>query len=179
MARLKEQRVTDLVTADGELWRVQQQRDPGKTYGRQFVIVFTDQLDELATKIGQGLTLKVMLKLPKRLSFTEFRFLNQAELAAELGTGQGAISRCLSQLLDLGVIEREGKGPRTKWRLSNDWGWQGTADQWHAMRAGRLKGKKPPIPEPANAQSCIMNIMETQTLEAASRLSAVMAFGGR
>ena len=68
----------------------------------------------------------------------------------------GNASRAMAELQQLGIVERERKGPRTSWRLSSDWGWQGTPDGYHALRGGRLKSKKAPAPE----ASPIMFIME-------------------
>ena len=117
------------------------------------MIVFTEAIARAAKEIKQGLTLRVLLKLPEHLNFTDFVHLNTAAVASELETNTGNISRAMAQLLALGVVEREGKGPRTAWRLSSDWGWNGSVDQWHALRAGRLGKKKAPATRASDQSS--------------------------
>ena len=117
------------------------------------MIVFTEAMARAAKQIRQGLTLRVLLKLPEHLNFTDFVHIRTADLAAELETSTGAISRALAQLLEIGVVEKEGKGPRTAWRLSSDWGWNGSVDQWHALRAGRLGKKKAPATRASDQSS--------------------------
>ena len=162
MSRLREQRVTDLVTGDGELVRVVQQRDPARTYGRAFVILFTEAMKAAAKEIKHGITWRVLHLLPEHLNFTDFRQVRTVDLAAELDSNSGSISRAMAELLALDILEREGSGPRTAWRFSSDWGWQGGADQYHAFRGGRLKGKKPPAPSPVDTASRIMHTGENQ-----------------
>ena len=143
--RLREQRVAVLQLSDGTKHAVIQERHPSRSYGRQFVIVFTEAMARAAEQIKQGMTLRVLHLLPEYLDFVTFKQLRTVELGARLGTSSGPVSRAMAELHGLGIVEREGTGPRTAWRLSSDWGWNGTADQYHALRGGRLKGKKPPI----------------------------------
>jgi hypothetical protein len=75
--------------------------------------------------------------LPRYLSFKEFRHLGQDDLAAEMEMSQGAVSKALNELADVGAIERKGTGPMTTWRLSMEWGWRGTPESFHAERAKR------------------------------------------
>lgn len=121
------------------------------------MILFTDAMERAAEQIRSGVTLRVLLLLPRHLSFTDFRRL-PVSVAEQADTNSSGISRAMATLLELGIVEREGKGPYTTWRLSSDWGWNGTANQWHAFRAGRLEGKKPPAKPVA---SPIMHIMES------------------
>lgn len=136
--------IVSLVTDDGEKHRVTQERHPAHSYGARFVILFTAAMAEASQRIKSMVTLRLLLVLPEYLSFTDFRQIRTIAIAERLETNKGNISRALAELLALGVVEREGKGPRTAWRLSSDWGWNGTADQWHAFRAGRLKNKTAP-----------------------------------
>ena len=157
------QRVVGITTADGEQHAVTQERHPRRSYGAQFVIVFTRAMQEAARQISSSVTARLLMVLPAHLNFTDFRQVRNTELAADLGTHAGNISRSMRELLALGILEREGRGPRTAWRLSSDWGWSGTADQWHAHRAGRLRGKRPPAGKPLGTTgSRIMQIMESR-----------------
>ncbi len=153
MRQLREQTVTDLVTSDGELLRVVEQRVPGRTYGRQFLILFTEAMKVAAKRIRHGMTWRVLHLLPEHLNFTDFRMLRTVELAAELDSDSGTVSRAMRELLELNILEREGTGARTAWRFSSDWGWQGSADQYHAFRGGRLAKKKAPVAALRTGQS--------------------------
>ena len=138
------QKIVALTDDTGSTHKVVQERHPSKTYGGRFVILFTEAMKNAARRIRSVVTLKLLLILPDHLNFTDFRMVRTQALADELDTGSGNISTGMRELLDLGILEREGKGPRSTWRLSSDWGWNGSADQYHAFRTGRLKGKKPP-----------------------------------
>lgn len=148
MAGPKTEHVVSLTTSDGRRHRVVQERHPSKSYGAQFVILFTDAMERAAQQIRGGTTLRVLLVLPRFLNFTDYKRLPTAEVAQRVEADQSGVTRAMRELLALGIVEREGLGPYTMWRLSSDWGWNGTADQWHAHQAGRLKGKKPPARAP-------------------------------
>ena len=141
---MKADRITSIVTAHGEVIGVAQDRQPGKTYGKGFMIVFLDAMEQAAERINSACTLKLLMRLPRHIDFTNFRPIRQVQLAQEIGVTDGAISRSMRELLELGLVERKGSGPRQTWRLSTDWGWNGTTDQYHAFRGGRMKGKEPP-----------------------------------
>ena len=108
------------------------------------MLLFTDAMEEASTRVRSLITVKLLLLLPRHLEFVHFKQLRTVEIADKLSTHQGNVSRGMAELLELGIVEKEGRGPRTAWRLSSDWGWQGTADQYHAFRGGRRKGVKPP-----------------------------------
>lgn len=150
MPRLRPAKIVSLTTADGGRHQVVQERWPATSYGEQFVIFFTAALKRAALALNGGITFRVLLLLPDYLNFTDFQRIRTAELAEEARTHPGNVSRALAALLKQGIVEREGRGTATAWRLSAHFGWQGNADQWHAHHAGRLKGKKPPAPRAAN-----------------------------
>ena len=141
---MKADRITTVITEHGEVIAVAQDRQPGKTYGRGFMIVFLDAMEQAAERIESAITLKLLMRLPRYIDFTNFRPISQTKLAEEMSVGAGSISRGMNELLELGLVERKGSGPRQTWRLSTDWGWNGSADQYHAFRGGRMKGKEPP-----------------------------------
>ena len=156
--RLRQQTLATLTLADGSNHQVVQTRLAGRTYGRGggFVIVFTEAMARAGERIKQGGTLRVLALLPEYLDFVNFRRLSTAQVGKRLDMHTGNVSRAMAQLLELGIVEREGSGPVTTWRLSSDWGWNGTVDQYHAFRGGRLKGKKAPV-RPVEAPSPIMH----------------------
>ncbi len=138
------QKIVAITAADGSSHKVVQERHPSRTYGGQFVILFTAAMKQAARHITSSITLRLLFELPDHLNFTDFRQIRTQGLADILSTHPGNISRSMASLVELGIVEREGKGPRTAWRFSSDWGWNGSADQYHAFRAGRLRGKRPP-----------------------------------
>ena len=146
--------IVGLTTADGGQHRVVQERHPSDTYGVRFMTLFLEAAARASMEVNSLTALRVLLHLPSHLSFTEFRRLPRA-LQEEVGTDQPGISRAMTSLHKLGIVEREGRGPVTTWRMSSDLGWGGTPSQWHAFRAGRLRGKKPPqtLPQPVPEQS--------------------------
>ena len=128
------------------------------------MILFTAAMQRAALEINGGVTLRVLLLLPNHLNFTDFRRIRTVDLAAKARTDSGTVSRALAELLKRGFIEREGTGTATAWRMSSDWGWNGTPDQWHAFRAGRMKGKKPPandrVPVPTPPAQTRLRLLE-------------------
>jgi hypothetical protein len=149
---MRQRQIVSLTTDDGAKHVVTQERHPARSYGAKFVIVFTAAMAEASQRIKSVVTLRLLLVLPEHLNFTDFRQVRNVSLAERLKTDAGSISRGFAELLAIGVVEREGKGPRTAWRLSSDWGWNGTADQWHTFRAGRMKNKTPPSNHRGNTQ---------------------------
>ena len=145
MARLRAERITDLVTEEGELVRVTQQRHPARTYGKgPFMIVWTSGMKERAKQIKHGMTWRVLTWLGEELNFTDFRRVRTVAIAAELDSNSGSISRAMTELEALNILERDGRGAQSLWRFTQDFGWQGDVDSFRAFGAGRLKGKKPP-----------------------------------
>jgi DNA-binding HxlR family transcriptional regulator len=151
---MRADRITSVVTEHGEVIGVAQDRQPGKSYGKGFMIVFLDAMEQAAERINSACTLKLLMRLPRHIDFTNFRPIRQVKLAEEIGVTDGAISRSMRELLELGLVERKGSGPRQLWRLSTDWGWNGSADQYHAFRGGRMKGKEPPAKSRGGEDDC-------------------------
>jgi hypothetical protein len=108
----------------------------------RFHTVFEGPLEEKLDGINTASAFKVFFKLPKLLTWTEFRQLNQVALAAELHIDDASVSRALRDLLNRGIIERQGRGPASTWKLSIDWGWRGNVETFHHYKAhGVLPGR--------------------------------------
>ena len=115
--------------------------DPSRHYPWNFVIMSTPAIRSLARRIRTATALRLFLVLPSILDWQEWRQLRQADLAEELEIAQPHISTALKELLELGILERRGSGPRQEWRLSLDTGWRGNvAEYWEEATK---KGKKP------------------------------------
>lgn len=120
-----------------------------------FHTVFTEATANLARRVKHASTLRLFIVLPEDPSYTDWRRIAQDQLAKELDTTQASISRALAELLTLEVIERKGRGPVTEWRLSSDYGWRGTVDQFHEHRRARQQPKphsRPASPVPIAAE---------------------------
>ena len=114
--------------------------------------MFDEARHQIIRELRSAATLRVFLALPDHLSWTEFRSLNQSELATDLEIDNASVSRAMRDLLNRGIVERIGAGPVMKWRLSLKWGWRGNAAAYHAAvreaEQARLEGTPPP-PLPA------------------------------
>lgn len=150
--------IVALVTDDGELHRVQQSRQPGTTYGARFMLVFDEARQEIVTKAKTFATLKVWMILPDHLDWVTWRRLDQRKLAKKLEIGVASVNRALTELLELGAVEKQGAGPVTEWRLSLDWGWRGSADQYHAARKARTARPVKDLPAPNVAEGILWKI---------------------
>jgi hypothetical protein len=96
-------------------------------------VVFLDPQSDILRRMPRGLvTIKLFTLLPTVLSWTEFQPLNQKTLATDLETTPGSVNRALKALLILNAVDRKGRGPATRWRLSLTWGWSGNAASYHA-----------------------------------------------
>jgi hypothetical protein len=137
-------RVTSFGLADGTSVRVINEVEPITSYGRHFMTVFTEEMAHIARTLKHGSTLRVLLLLPLHLSFTEFRKMNQRNIAEELEMSLGGVSEAMKQLTHVGALERQGSGPVTTWKLSPDWGWNGRAGAW--MGTQRKRGRNPRAP---------------------------------
>lgn len=122
-----------LTYADGAGWRVDRDRahPPAAHFGRRFVVVFED-MAPMVDALRSTTALKLVHRLPWMLMTSGFRRVDQRQLAEELKTSQPVVSRALSDLVRVGIVEREGKGPGTRYRLSPRVAWRGTAGSYHA-----------------------------------------------
>lgn len=135
--RMRAKPIVSVVTADGERLAVSEARHPSRSYARMFRTTFIETDAQLARIVSNGATFKVLLILPKHLSYTVFKRLDQRKLGVEIDLTDSAVSRALSHLHELGVVERRGRGPVTEWKLSPDFGWRGDVDSYHAEQRKR------------------------------------------
>jgi len=149
-------RVAYIVTEAGTKHVVAQEREPSTSYGRPFMTLFTDIVHEVARSIDSASTWKVLFSLARHLSWTEWRRLDQRELAEELGITAPSVSRALKQLHAMRIVARKGRGPVTMWKMTDELGWRGTVQGYHANR--RARGKLAPLtkPEPRVAAEGIL-----------------------
>jgi DNA-binding transcriptional MocR family regulator len=94
--------------------------------------MFDEARQQIVAELRSASTLRVFLSLPDHLTWTTFSTLNQVELAKKLEIDDGSVSRALKELTERGIVERKGRGPVSKWKLSLKWGWRGSAAAYHA-----------------------------------------------
>jgi hypothetical protein len=135
-------RIASIVDEDGVHHLVARQRQPTETYDRPFMTVFTDILPAVTGGIDSAATLKLLLILPQHLNWVEFKRLDQRKGAAQIKSTQSGVSRGMNELHRLGIVEREGRGPVTMWRMTQEWGWRGNVDAYNAEK-DRRGGAKP------------------------------------
>lgn len=117
-----------------------------QTFGQgRFHVVFDEPLEELVQRIKTFPGMKVFYRLPRYLTWTEFRPLKQDDLAREVGIARSSASRALVELEALGIIERKGTGPVTQWRLSMVWGWRGNPASYHKAKRERADKQRPKL----------------------------------
>jgi hypothetical protein len=80
---------------------------------------------------------KVYRAVLRLLSPMEWRRLDQTKLGKLIGVPQGHVSRSLAHLVKLNAIEREGKGPLVKWRLTLYFKWRGDVPSYKAQLHAR------------------------------------------
>lgn len=135
-----------MLLESGERVAVDQQRTPQRSYGSRFVIMFTQEAARIAESIEHASTLRVLFLLPEYLDFDAFKRLDQNAVAKRLGISRPAVTRAMQELHKRQVIEREGTGPVTTWRLSLHFGWNGNVESYHAARSRRARPAQPPAP---------------------------------
>ena len=109
-----------------------------------FDVHFHDALKHLAKEIKTASAWKLFAILPVHLDYHEFRRLDQTKIASELGTTGASVSRGMAELLKLGVVEKQGKGPVIAWKLTPDYGWRGDVESYEAAASRRKLFPKRP-----------------------------------
>ncbi len=121
--------------------------------------VFDDAVAKIAETVTNGAALRLFLILPQHLSYTVFRRLDQRQIGQRLGMDDSTVSRAMGQLLEIGAVERKGRGPVTEWKLSPDFGWRGDVNSYHKEQ--RKRGKPAPRshigPSPNVAEDILWN----------------------
>lgn len=134
-------RLRRLTDPEGRHYLISEDRGANPGYGGAFVIFFLSALDEASRLTGTQL--RVLVRLPKHLDFKTFKALPREKLAKEMNLGGPAVSAALIALQQAGLIERQGRGPVTQWRLALKLGWKGSAPAYHKAKRERAEGKKP------------------------------------
>lgn len=124
-----------LAAVDGTaLYRLtEEHRTATASYGRLFVTLFAIDAAELLKHVRDPTALRLWTMLPTMLNAHDWRRLDQRVLAQELAVSQPSISRGLGVLLTVGAIEREGRGPGVRYRMSPRLMWRGTVGAYHAQ----------------------------------------------
>lgn len=141
-------KIISIVTVAGERVPVTEQRTPRRSFGRMFQVSFLDEAAKLAVKVRSAATFKVLLILPRHLSYMQYRRLDQRKLGAELGLDAASVSRAMKELHSFGVVDRRGTGPVTEWKLTPEFGWYGDVASYHATRRARAL-----LGTPANSEA--------------------------
>lgn len=89
-----------------------------------------------------GGTMPVLTWCWENLSHEGWRQLRQVGIAEEMGLSQATVAAALAKLLEHGLIERRGAGPRQEWRLTPEASWKGTAGQYQRRRRLDQRGLK-------------------------------------
>ena len=151
---------------------------PGQSYGKRWCIMFDEARQQVAHQLTEAATLRVFLVLPDHLNWLEFRSLNQRDLAADLKISPASVSRAMKDLLNRSMVERSGRGPVMKWRLSLNWGWRGNAAAFHAAvresERVRVAGVVPtdlPAPNAAEGIDCKPPLRAQKSLTLLRRVS--------
>jgi hypothetical protein len=137
---------------DGTLYVLHECVPQAGRYPEDFHVMF-DSSRRMLLQIKNASTLHVFLALPDYLNWTEFRQLNQTDLAEELGITQASVSRAMAELHTMGVVLRKGKKAATLWKLTTKFWWKGTVGQFNRTNAGNATRDIPP--PPPKAAECI------------------------
>ncbi len=136
-----------------------QEKRPRQRFDDTFTYLFSRGASKLAVADMKSRDWQLMFRLVgvpgERLDFQVFRDVDQYKMADNVGCSQATISRALKRLCELGVVEREnrgGGGRASRYRLSPEFFWRGTAGQYHAARGKRTKAK--------NAQRAVAAMIE-------------------
>jgi DNA-binding transcriptional ArsR family regulator len=124
-----------LASVDGTaLFRLtEEHRLASSTYGRAFVTIFAIDAAQLLRNVRDPTALRLWTMLPTMLAPDDWRRLDQRVLANELTVSQPSVSRGLTVLMRAGVVERSGKGPGVRYRMSPRVMWRGTVGAYHAQ----------------------------------------------
>ena len=144
---MAERRIMSLLTTDGELLPVFEERTPSNSFNMgPWMITWDDQRRRIAREIKNGTTLRVLYALPDYLDFETWKRMDQKRLAVELDLSQSSVSHAMAELVERGIIERQGAGPVVEWRLSLNFGWRGNLASFKAAQRKRGTGKITPLP---------------------------------
>lgn len=113
--------------------RLHVERPATASFGRRFMVVFEDAR-QLLRGMRNPSAHELAHELPWLLSASDWRRLDQRVLADRLRVSQPSVSRALSELVERGFLEREGKGPGVRYRLSPRVSWRGTTAAYHAQQ---------------------------------------------
>jgi hypothetical protein len=109
-----------------------------QTYGRDFMTVFPDALRGLARDRNAGPTaLRVLIWAWNNLDWEKFGLITQEDVAAELCMSSAAVRKGLRRLLAEGILERQGKGARQQWRVTQEASWFGGAERYNKVLVER------------------------------------------
>ena len=104
------------------------------SFGRRFLIVFDDDWGKVLAGVKNPTALHLANTLPKLLSPSSYSRVDQAVLAEQQRVSQSAISRAMTILVQRGFLEKTGKGPGVRYRLSPLVAWRGTTAAYHAQQ---------------------------------------------
>jgi hypothetical protein len=131
MSRRPPRTIGTLTSQEGKVFTMREERLPNASYGKPFMTMFPEELMPMAinTDLPRS-TFPLLIWAWNNLSHEKFTQFSQVEVAKYMKTSQSSISNGLAALLDMGMIERQGKGVRQAWRLTPKTCWRGYAGQY-------------------------------------------------
>jgi DNA-binding Lrp family transcriptional regulator len=103
-----------------------------RSFGREFVTMFTDALVDTAKAADlRGTDLRVLMYLMGTLGIgNRWQVFNQTDIAAEIGVERAHVNRAIKKLVERGVLIKGDKiGRGFAYSLNPVYGWRGTIEQ--------------------------------------------------
>lgn len=126
--------------------------------GVEFMTMFRDGWEYLATLRLAPATSAVLFKLLARLDYENWLSISQETLAEEIGMKRPHVTRAVTELVAASILEVSKDGTdkrRNAYRLNSNLGWKGDAKQWMAhqhQRAAAAGSNVIPMPGIAKPQ---------------------------
>jgi DNA-binding MarR family transcriptional regulator len=115
---------------------------PIAKYTRGFMTTFSDSKEYLVDNLTH-FELRVLARLEKRLDYGNWAPVIADDIAQEMNSAKSNISTAIRSLMNKAVIERSPRelkiGRIWQYRLNADYGWKGTAAEWHQHQRERQK----------------------------------------
>ena len=106
------------------------------------MMAFQSKFEELICKNEiKGESLRVFFFLVSQMEYENKLRMAQIEMAEKLNMSQSQVTRAIKKLREYGLVEKEGKGPLSPWKINSKYFWKGTHEELSSERIRLVHSK--------------------------------------